>query len=324
MKIYFLLILVCVCFITSCEKDEIPVAKFDRGDVLSQQISLYSNYKNQVWYKLKTNSIVQTNSKVDWDLAFSCNENSTTGIYLNTAKVMRAYRTNFTELSQVLDTNGYANNAIADSPTGELDSLAFFEWSLYNKVYIINRGYDESSAQLGFYKLKIIAETNTSITIEYAELSALISDVKTIVKNTNYNRVMFSFTSNETVFIEPPAADFDLCFTQYTHVYTNPVHYYQVTGVLNNQFNTKIGVIPSKDFNEIVIADTSLANFSSKANGIGYDWKTFSLVTNTFTIHPEKNYIIKDNEGFFYKLHFINFYNSAGIKGYPTFEFKKL
>jgi len=36
------------------------------------------------------------------------------------------------------------------------------------------------------------------------------------------------------------------------------------------------------------------------------------------------NYVIRDRDGFFYKLRFIDFSNDMGEKGYPKFEFVRL
>ena len=57
---------------------------------------------------------------------------------------------------------------------------------------------------------------------------------------------------------------------------------------------------------------------------IGYDWKDFSLQTNTFTIFSDKIYLIKDASGNLFKLRFIDFYDDNGIKGSPAFEFMRL
>ncbi|HTF82223.1 MAG TPA: HmuY family protein, partial [Cytophagales bacterium] len=82
--------------------------------------------------------------------------------------------------------------------------------------------------------------------------------------------------------------------------------------------------VPYKNYKEVTLADTASAKFSNKANSIGYDWKTFDLNTGLYTIHDEMTYIIHDAKGFYYKLHFVDFYNGNGEKGYPTFEYQKL
>ena len=36
------------------------------------------------------------------------------------------------------------------------------------------------------------------------------------------------------------------------------------------------------------------------------------------------NFVIRDFEGKYYKMRFIDFYNSQGLKGYPKFELEEL
>lgn len=315
--------LLIVLIFSSCEKKELPAPKYDRGDVLTAQVNMTTNYKNQIWFSLSDNKIVSTNFKTDWDMAF---ESSATGnhIILNSALGMRIWKTNFTQLSQVTDTAGLAVNEIVDSPTGNLDSTAINDWQTNNTVYILNRGYSETGQVLGFYKLKIISVSSSQFTFEYANIFGTQTHQTTVTKDAAYNFNAYSFTSHQQVSIEPSKLNFDLCFTQFTHVFTNPTHYYQVTGVLSNSFQTRVANINDRPFNEITINDTLGRMFSNYKNSIGYDWKTFDLNTNLYTVNPSLCYIIHDSKGFYYKLHFIDFYNSSGIKGYPTFEFKKL
>jgi hypothetical protein len=323
LKIYKVIIVGCVILLMSCEKKELPVPKRDRGTIITQQIELAANYKNQVWFSLSENKIVRTTSKIDWDLAFDCDVSSQT-IYINTSKVMRAYKTSKVNLSEIMDTTGYNLSPIADMPSGNRDSTALNNWHLNTNVYVISRGYDENSQLMGLVKLKIISSSSSNFTIQYAPLNSSTYTQATIQKNSAYNRMMFSFDSGQATTIEPKKGEFDLCFTQYTDFFADPDQYYQVTGVLNNTYRTRIALINTKLFNDISIGDTASVAFSTLQNGIGYDWKTFSLTTNLFTVDAKKCYLIHDSKGFYYKLHFIDFYNENGIKGYPKFEYKKL
>jgi hypothetical protein len=315
--------LLILMIVVSCEKKELPAPKYNRGDILTTQVSMTSNYKNQVWFSLSENKIVSTNFKTDWDIAF---ESSVTGshVVLNSALGMRVYKTSFTQLSEVTDTTGLAIHEVVDSPTGNLDSTAIADWQTNNTVYIVNRGFSETGQVLGFYKLKIVSVSAANFTFEYADIFGSQTFSKTIIKNDSYNFNAYSFTSHQQVSIEPLKSNYDLCFTQFTHVFTNPLHYYQVTGVLCNSFNTRVTNITDRPFMDITINDTLGRFFTNYKNNIGYDWKVFDLNTNLYTVNVNQCYIVNDNKGFYYKLHFIDFYNSSGIKGYPTFEFKKL
>lgn len=315
--------LLIVLIFSSCEKKELPAPKYDRGDVLTAQVDMTTNYRNQIWFSLSDNKIVSTNYKTDWDIAF---ESSTMGnhIILNSALGMRIYKTNFTKLLQVTDTVGMAVNETVDSPTGNLDSTAINDWQTNNTVYIVNRGYSETGQVLGFYKLKVLSVSATQFTFEYADIFGTQTYQATVNKDAAYNFNAYSFTSHQQLIIEPSKLNYDLCFTQFTHVFTNPIHYYQVAGALTNSYKIRVANLNDRPFNEITINDTLGRLFSNCKNKIGYDWKTFDLNTNIYTVNTSLCYIINDSKGFYYKLHFIDFYNTSGIKGYPTFEFKKL
>ena len=318
--------LIAICtliLLSSCEKKELPAPAYDRGDALTVEVEMTPNYKNQVWYSLSENKVVSTNLKSEWDLAFESAANGT-HIFLNGSKSMRVYKTNATSLTAVTDTAGLEAYGKADMPNGNLDSTAIGDWQTNNTVYVVNRGYNETGQLQGFYKLKINAVSVSAFTIEYRDIYGTQTWQQTIVKDPAYNFINFSFSTNQQSNMEPKRIDYDLCFTQYTHVFTNPFQYYLVTGVLNNSYNTRITRITDRPFAEITINDTLGRLFGSARNGIGYEWKSFDLNTNLYTVNPAICYIINDSKGFYYKLHFVDFYNASGIKGYPKFEFKKL
>jgi hypothetical protein len=39
---------------------------------------------------------------------------------------------------------------------------------------------------------------------------------------------------------------------------------------------------------------------------------------------PEMIYLLKSKEGYYWKLHFVDFYDSNGDKGSPAFEYQEL
>lgn len=310
-------------FLFSCEKKELPVTRADRGDVLTTQIDMGSDYRRQVWFSLYDNRIVSVNAKTDWDLAF---ETSPGGahIFMNGSKAMRVFKTAFSDLSQVTDTAGLGVSSKADMPSGNADSTAIGDWKTDNKVYIVNRGYNESGLPQGFYKLKIKAVTASHFSFEYADIYRGPVMQAIVAKDENYNFVMYSLGDHAQKQPEPKKTDYDLCFTQYTHLFLDPLQYYQVTGVLSNCYTTRIAIVKDKPFAAIGISDTIHHTFLSERNAIGYDWKSFDLNTNLYTVNPALCYIIHDHKGYYYKLHFIDFVNSSGEKGFPKFEFKRL
>ena len=98
-----------------------------------------------------------------------------------------------------------------------------------------------------------------------------------------------------------------------------------LTQVLTNKHN---GVLVSEDKNNLfqatTLADTNRNLFTNNWDEIGYDWKVRNSQDNSFTIDNNKSFIVKTVENLFYKIRFTDFYNSNGLKGYPTFEIQKL
>jgi hypothetical protein len=318
----------------SCEKKELPVPKHTKVDITdttshtagqlqTTQVDLGESYKTQIWFSLGENRVVATNFKTDWDLAFETSANGF-HILLNGSLAMKVYKTNHTNLSQVNDTAGLGVNGKADMPSGNLDSTAIGDWQSDNKVYVVNRGYNEQGFLMGYYKLKITGVTTTQYAFEYGDVFGQQVFQGTVNKDAGRNFVGYSFTTHQSaVQVEPKKTDYDLCFTAYTHLFYEPaVQYYQVTGALGNSYKTRVARITDKAFETIVLKDTLGRSFSTRRDRIGYDWKTFS--GSVYIVNPAICYIIHDSKGYYYKLHFIDFYNTAGLKGAPKFEFKRL
>ena len=56
----------------SCDRGEKGIVSEPRP-VITEVITLESDYINQVYYDLYTTSVVSSNIKFDWDIGFSCN-----------------------------------------------------------------------------------------------------------------------------------------------------------------------------------------------------------------------------------------------------------
>lgn len=312
-----------VLILGSCQRRELPVPKYDRGTAMSGRIDLTGNYKNQVWYSLSGNQVVSTNLKKDWDIAFESRPDGW-HVILNSAKSMQAALCTKVGLTEIKDTLGYALSAKPDSPSGNLDSTAIGEWRSHHHCYIINRGYDENARFQGFYKLKITSQTLDTLYFEYGDVYGKQIYQGKLGKTLGYAWVMYSFSTRKQLLVEPPQHSYDLCFSQYTTIFYDPFMYYQVTGVLSNAPHTGVIKLPERNFTDVQLSDTLGHTFSYRKDAIGYDWKSYDLNTNVYTIYNKVIYIIKDRQGFYYKLHFIDFYNEQGEKGYPTFEYMKL
>lgn len=309
-------------FFYSCEQEELPVPAHDAGNVVTTTVNMEQNYKWQIYYDLGTNTVVGQNPKSSWDLGF---ESSASGshVILNMSKAMFAWNTGDTNFLAVNDTIGFAANKSWDEASGNPDSTAIGAWQNSRHVYIVDRGYNENGQAQGFRKIRIEDVNASGFTIRFANLNGSGDTSFYIPKDTLYNFTFLSFANGgQLITVEPPKADWDLVFTQYVHVFHNPVQPYLVTGCLMNRYQTTAARDTLNDFSVIDFAQASASTLSPAINTIGYDWKVFS--GNTYLTDPSMNFIIRDQTGAYYKLHFIDFYDSNGIKGNPKWEMQPL
>ena len=98
--------------------------------------------------------------------------------------------------------------------------------------------------------------------------------------------------------------------------------------ILSNRFHVGVVEDTLKNFEDITRDDVLGLEFDTSLDVIGYDWKVAvgdpTSGGITYVTRTDLNYIIRDYHGFFYKLRFVSFYNDAGQKGYPTFEYQRL
>lgn len=326
-------------FLLSCEKKEKPITPYDRGGLTTNQVSVVSNnaYTYQVYFNLSTNTTIKTVDRTIWDLAFHTKEDQ---IWLNSSnfmKVINTYDTNFSNVSSSPSPTNY------DHSSGNVDSLALKDIisndNLTKYVFVIDRGHDPipigsipdpAPYQRGTKKLQVIEITDDYYKIRYANLSGSNDNTLIIQRDTTETFTHFSFeNTGSIVAVAPPKDSWDLIFTRYSTVAklisTQETKDYLVTGVLINKWQGVKGVkVNDKSYDNISINDLSSYQLSDSLDIIGYDWKLFDDVQDSYSIHPTRNYIIKDQKGFYYKFRFTDFYNNQGERGHASFEFQKL
>lgn len=316
-----LILIPALVFIFSCKKKELPIEKHDPGDVITSSVNLESNYKWQIYFDLKTNTVVGQNLKSIWDLGFECGTNGS-HIVLNTSKFMFVYNTHQTNFSAVTDTIGFAINKTWDLPNGDFDSTAIGNWQGNNEVYIIDRGFNEVGTHQGFRKIQFQSVDATSYTVRFSALNGNGDVTLQINKDDNFNFTFLSFSTSNTITVEPPKETWDLVFTQYTHIFHNPTEPYLVTGCLINRSNTSAVVDSSTAFTQITYDKIPNYTLKTDVDAIGYNWKSYS--GSSYSIKYHVNYLIRDRDDIYYKLHFIDYYSPGGLTGSPKWEYQKL
>lgn len=152
---------------TGCHKEEIPIDKRPPGDFITNSVGIGEYYENQLYFDLESNSVISTNLKTAWDLAF---ESSKDGwhVILNSGRGMAIAKS---ELS--FDDLNSTSDAIWnwDVPSGNLDSTAIGDWRDNSQVYIIDLGYDQDANHLGYKKIQFTNVTETDFTFVEGDLT---------------------------------------------------------------------------------------------------------------------------------------------------------
>ncbi|MEO8589736.1 MAG: HmuY family protein [Flavobacteriales bacterium] len=308
----------CAVLLSACLKDELPVPVQPRGEGRSIQVCMGAGYQDQLWMDLRSGTVVSTNPKTAWDLAF---ESAADGwhVMLNGSRLMTAWNLGAVDITLPGDTNGMGAARRIDAPSGDPDSTAFGDWRGTNNVYLVDLGYDGLGQALGLRKVRMTGVTSSVFTFDVAQLNGSGLQSVTVSKDAMRTFTSYSF-ANGVVPIEPPAGTWDVVLTQYTHQFYVPYLPYIVTGVLVDRGHARIARIVNADFANVTLSDTLANPFSLRRDAIGYDWKTYSFETTAYTVDASIVYIVENAEGYFNKMRFLDYYGDQGEVGCPLFE----
>ena len=318
---FFLSIGFSLSLFQGCIREEEPVVPHLAGDVVSRSITMSSDYRSQVFYNLEKDSLISRNLKTDWDVSFDALDTEGGKVHLNQAKYMFAWRTDKLEVEQLKDTVGFFRNRHWDASNNP-DTMGIGASKGLVNAFWIDRGFNEFGDPLDFIRFKIVSVTREKFVVKILRQGATNSEQYEIQRDTNYNRVYFSFETNKVVKVEPRKTDWDLQFTQYMHTFRDPYTPYLVVGVLFNPLSTQ-GVADSimafEKIDRMVAQNFKLTN---RSDVIGYTWKIFT--GNIFKIQLQYNYIVQNQKNQLFKMRFVDFYDNRGTKGTPKFEFQRL
>ncbi|MEO6831182.1 MAG: HmuY family protein [Chitinophagaceae bacterium] len=325
-------ILVSLLLLASCEKKESILVLPPPGTASHASVAMGENYDSQIFFDLESGQQVFVSNPASWDLAV---ESSASGkhIFINDGENAFVYNTHETSMDAVIKLPANLTSSgvgwAYDASCGLPDSTGIGDWfnadgSSKKEVYILQLANGELK------KMRILAASDKCYTIEWSSLQSKDSSTQaTVVKDDNFGRNYFSFTSG-AVSPDPPKGTWDIVFTRYRYIYRNyPTEGlnfpYNVSGVLLNTENTSASADSTTPFSAINLTLAQSVPTSNFRDVIGYDWKGYGLFTTSlYTVNPAKCYIIHTRKGQIYKLHFLSFYNSGGVKGYPLFEFERL
>ncbi len=324
--------------LNSCFPEDSPISPKSKLG-LSQGIAVIDKfYSTQSWFNLFSDSTLAQSKLTEWDLGFECDKFGY-HIILNYAKIMSAATVADKTFEEVISKEDL--NFKYERPEGNMDSTAFGDWWIKNGnsiasknlVYVVNRGINEKSRQLGYKKVQVISYNNDTYVIRVADLDGRNNDTLEVPKNPLLNYQIVSFESPISIKnIEPLSTDWQIHFTRYTHFFdVSGFEIYSVVGVFINPRYVSATVDSLSKFEDIKLQDIPKYNFIKDRNVIGYEWKFYKFDVESFTVDTKKTYLIKVEDLYpetkYFKLRFIDFYkniNGKLEKGYPKFEYTQL
>lgn len=337
--------------LSSCLKKEKLYKKPEYPTGLQSQefdLNAANGYDNQLYFSFSTQK-AYTNKPV-WDIALSTDPTDLRVIFnsANDATLKDGIATLSKSMNSVIEIN-QVTKLLFDNPDGNIAENATGIWydsaSLFapyvkgkdNVVYVVKMNKDSFIANDTKYiklQIKEYDKANAAYTIEWGRLNQVSGFNRMIVTcDLNYNFMYLNFNVNGTCGLtqnEPaPKTDWDIVFTRYRETIPDPINGgfgpYRVAGVLINPYKTKVYELGTAVKWEDVNYSLALSKtFTSTLNEIGYDYKTFDFSVGVYTINQARIWLVKDQDGNYFKLKFISFYNNAGDKGYPRLAWELL
>lgn len=322
-----LLSILLVLLFPSCEKAESPVTLPPKGSARLGQVHMGTYYQNQVFFDFETGQEIMTSPVSSWDFAFEASEDGF-HVFMNGGKNIFVYNTHLSDPLAVSDVSAYSvtqQNWAFDAPDGLPSETGVGNWldaygDSRNEVYIVM--LEEGT----YMKMVLSAVDKNAYTLKFGDInSASLSQIR-ITKDPAYSYVYFSFDNGGIqVFPEPPKDSWDIVFTRYRYIFYELENMpYLVTGALLNPWKTTAMADSISGFGEIDYDKIIYGNFSNHRDVIGFDWKEFDFGTGKYITFPQKCYVVKTRKDQYWKIRFTDFYNKAGEKGSPSFEYERV
>jgi HmuY protein len=315
---------------------------------------------NQVWFDLGTETEILT-KRTDWDLAFY--SGNAFKVVLNSSIMMAAAKIpNANDIDAVTEANvsslktqvqvanfNPANVAYIDDVNGNFPSgyTAIEEVKTVdseNAVYLVNMGKEIYSGSVptgsvttggdsrGWMKVQVTRTANGGYKVKYAELNSTSHRELIINKNSAYNYNFVSLKNDKEVIIQPEKKKWDICFTVFTNTITGAGSYIYADFVTINNVGgagayevivsaTTSGV---EAYNSFKTSDIDQSKFIyNDQRIIGANWRN-PVGVNGLEVYGDRFYVVKDAEGYYFKLRFTRLTSTSGERGYPQFEYKPL
>lgn len=344
MKYTIHILLVIVLLLSGCFKKEDAII-LPAGNSEIRTIWLGKDYEKEMYFEISSNSF-QEKQSADWDIRFESGSDEH-GVFLNNGNLIIAKKIEVYDLKETRSKDTFyfkEFKELVDAPNGKADKAAMADWKSYTSlgpdpspgIYVIELSYLSGIDK--YKRVQILSVNDSAYRVIFSNLEdkdgkpVTVGDTVVIPKDKSRNYTYYSFKNGGHIVAnaEPDKNTWDLVFTRYKHIFYgilpgNEPFPYRVTGVLSSPNNVIIARDSMDNFNQINASSIAQFTFSDDLNVIGYDWKSHAFgAAGNYTVNSKITYIIMDTKGDYYKLRFLDFYDTKGEKGYPKFEFVQI
>jgi len=298
---YLSILLLAACF---PKEDAVePTPRINKSVMLDA-----GEYKNTVaFYSLDKAEVVAEASPMDWD--FYIDEEVIRLNYFRSMQVAKFDQS----WDKLEDTVGLDfRNLTYDS----YERMS--QWELAeDQIYVVDYGLDNEFSPIGLTSVRF-ERTTTGIKIWQ---NAIGSDYETFEE---VNEASFYYNIREKTTLDlPQETEYDVAFGKYTDLVTidNITQDYLIYGAIQGK---ALAYYENEPFVNVKTEQFNAIRLMNNKDVLGWDWKNYNRPKDAYEIVDNRTYLIMSNAGFKYKLRFVNFYNTAGQSGHPTFEWELL
>ena len=306
------------------------------------QASLGANYSEQSFFRFSDLS-ADNLANESWDIAFNMYSSFSTGIQLNEAvssshtgdaPYLELYLAPVDAFQDVIDLAAITDTLLNDEKSWDFgavntpvdpDNALDFGWGLYNPAdhsVMGNRVYVIKLWDNTYRKFEISSLIGGVYTFKYANLDGSGEQTVTITPAEMGGSPLALFSFDTGAVIASPT-DWDFLFTRYS----DPIDAgggeminYTVAGVLTAP-GVEVAVASSINPYDINAEDYADA-YSTEANVINYQWKSFNLAQLSWVLDDSLAYFVKTVDENLWKVIFVDFEGSS--TGTTTMEVEHL
>ena len=305
--------------------------------------------------------------RTDWDLALYSGPEFK--VVLNSSIMMAAAKIpNVTDFSQVTEATVstlknqvqvanfnpanevYIDDVKGDFPSGYTAIEEIKANDSENAVYLVNMGKEIYNGSVpvgsvatggdsrGWKKVQIV-RSGEGYKVKSADIDGNNYYEVMVAKNKAYNYNFISLKNKGEVSIQPEKKRWDLCFTVFTntisgagsYIYADFVTINNVGGTGAYEVIIPAGTSGVEAYNNFKTSDINSSKFIyNDQRVIGSNWRN-PVGTNGLEVYGDRFYILKDPNGYYFKLRFTRLTKAntddQGVKderGFPSFEYKPL